>query len=88
LDPGKEVAAQYVFYTVSTKEGETVAGLITEDQAKSMTLRMPGGLERTLERSAIKGSSSVGSSLMPEGLEAGMTPQDMADLLTFIEQLP
>ncbi|MBU6300312.1 MAG: c-type cytochrome [Verrucomicrobia bacterium] len=88
LDPGKEVAAQYVFYTVNTKEGETVAGLITEDQAKTMTLRMPGGLERTLERSAIKGSSSVGSSLMPEGLEAGMTPQDMADLLTFIEQLP
>jgi hypothetical protein len=24
---------------------------------------------------------------MPEGLEAGMTVQDMADLLTFIEEL-
>ncbi|RFC45275.1 MAG: Glucose/arabinose dehydrogenase, beta-propeller fold [Verrucomicrobia bacterium] len=88
LDPAKEVAAQFVFYMVTTKEGETVGGLITEDNATAMTLRMPGGLERTLERAAIKGSSSSGASLMPEGLEAGMSPQDMADLLSFIEELP
>jgi hypothetical protein len=38
-------------------------------------------------RANIRGSSSSGKSLMPEGLEAGMAVQDMADLLTFIEQL-
>jgi len=35
----------------------------------------------------VTGSSSEGRSLMPEGLEAGLTTQDMADLLTFIETL-
>jgi putative heme-binding domain-containing protein len=87
LDPAKEVAAQYVFYTVTTKEGETLAGLIADDNATAMTLRMPGGLERRIERATIKGSASAGTSLMPEGLEAGMSLQQMADLLSFIEEL-
>jgi hypothetical protein len=46
-----------------------------------------GGAEVTLPRSNIKGSSSSGKSLMPEGLEAGMSVQDMADLISFIESL-
>jgi putative heme-binding domain-containing protein len=87
LEPGKEVAAQYILYFVTTKAGETLGGLITEDHATGMTLRMPGGLERTLLRTEIKGSSSAGLSLMPEGLEQGLSVQDMADLLTFIEEL-
>jgi putative membrane-bound dehydrogenase-like protein len=88
LEPSKEVAAQYILYTVTTKAGETLGGVIAEDNATGMTLRMPGGISRTLARSEIKGSSSGGTSLMPEGLEAGLSVQDMADLLTFIENLP
>jgi putative heme-binding domain-containing protein len=87
LNPGKEVAAQYVFYSVTTKEDETVAGLIVDDNATGMTLRMPGGFERRIERAAIQGSASAGASLMPEGLESGMSVQEMADLLSFIEEL-
>ena len=46
-----------------------------------------GGAEITVPRANVKGSASSGKSVMPEGLEAGMTVQDMADLLTFIEEL-
>ena len=37
--------------------------------------------------SNIRGSSSSGKSLMPEGLESGLSVQAMADLLSFIEEL-
>ncbi|MBE2282951.1 MAG: c-type cytochrome [Prosthecobacter sp.] len=87
LMPHKEVASQYIAYTVNTKDGQTIAGVISNDTASSMTLKMPGGAEKTLQRSEIKGSSSSGQSLMPEGLETGMTVVDMADLLSFIEGL-
>ncbi|MFM2167039.1 MAG: hypothetical protein RIS79_1410 [Verrucomicrobiota bacterium] len=87
LMPHKEVASQYIAYTVSTKDGQTLAGVISNDNASSMTLKMPGGAERTIQRADIKGSSSSGQSLMPEGLETGMTVEDMADLLSFIEGL-
>jgi putative heme-binding domain-containing protein len=52
-----------------------------------MTIRMMGGIEKTLQRAEIKGSSSSGQSLMPEGLETGMTVEDMADLISYIESL-
>ncbi len=87
LEPNKEVAAQYILYTINTKQDETVSGVVIEDTATGMTLKMPGGQLRTIERAQIKGSSSTGQSLMPEGLEGGMEVQDMADLITFIEEL-
>jgi hypothetical protein len=45
------------------------------------------GAQITLPRAEIQGSTSTGQSLMPEGLETSMTPQDMANLLAFIESL-
>ena len=87
LEPHQEVASQYISYTIQTKDGETLIGLISQDDASSMTLKMMGGAQITLQRSNIQSCSSTGKSLMPEGIEQGMTVEDMADLLAFIEQL-
>jgi len=87
LEPSKEVAAQFIAYTVGTKDGQTFTGIIAKDDASSLTLRLMGGIEQTIQRSNIKTTSSTGSSLMPDGLETGMSVQDMADLITFVEEL-
>ncbi|MDB6137433.1 MAG: putative rane-bound dehydrogenase domain protein [Verrucomicrobiaceae bacterium] len=87
LEPSKEVAAQYIAYTVTTKDGQTLNGIIVHDDASSLTLRLMGGIEQTIQRSNIKTTSSTGSSLMPDGLETGMSLQDMADLLSFVEEV-
>lgn len=87
LDPHKEVAPQYIAFDVATKDGNAYTGMVSRDDATSLSLKIMGGAEITLPRANIKGSSSSGKSLMPEGLEGGMSVQDMADLLTFIEQL-
>ncbi len=87
LEPHKEVAPQYIAFDVSTKDGNAYTGMIARDDATSLSLKIMGGAEVNLPRANIKGSSSSGKSVMPEGLEAGMSVQDMADLLTFIETL-
>ncbi len=87
LDPHKEVAPQYIAYDVNTRDGNAYTGIITRDDANGLALKIMGGAEIALPRANIKGSSSAGKSLMPEGLEAGLSVQDMADLLTFIEAL-
>jgi putative membrane-bound dehydrogenase-like protein len=87
LEPNKEIAAQYMSFLVQTRAGESYLGLIADDTATQLTLRMPGGVSKTVLRADVLGSSSDGRSLMPEGLEGGLTAQDMADLLTFIETL-
>jgi putative membrane-bound dehydrogenase-like protein len=85
LEPHKEVAAQFIAYNVTTKDGQTLSGIIAQDEANSLTLKMMGGAQNTIQRANIQGTQSSGQSLMPEGLEQGMTVQDMADLLSFIE---
>ncbi|MBI5769482.1 MAG: c-type cytochrome [Verrucomicrobia bacterium] len=87
LDPHKEVAPQYIAYDVTTKDGNALTGMIVRDDASSLALKIMGGAEIAIPRANVKGSASAGKSLMPEGLEAGLSVQDMADLLTFIEEL-
>ena len=87
LEPHKEVAPHYIAYDVTTKEGNTFTAMVARDDATGLTLKIMGGGEIVLPRAQVRGSRSDGLSLMPEGLEAGLKPGDMADLLTFIETL-
>ena len=87
LEPHQDVAPQYIAYDVTTKEGNAYTGMIARDDATGLALKIMGGAEVAIPRANVRGSSSSGKSLMPEGLEAGMSVQDMADLLTFIEEL-
>jgi putative heme-binding domain-containing protein len=47
-------------------------------------VRQPYGKEDVILRSNIKSMKSQKQSLMPEGLEAGLKPQDFANLLEYI----
>lgn len=84
LDPNREVAPQYVGFQVDTTDGRTLLGVIASDNPSSLTLREAYGKETNLPRTQIKSMTSSGRSIMPEGLETGLQPQDVADLLQFI----
>ena len=84
LDPNREVAPQYIAYEIETKDGESILGIIASETATSLTLRQAFGKDSVLLRSTIKTMKSQGQSLMPEGLEAGLNLQSVADLLEFI----
>jgi putative membrane-bound dehydrogenase-like protein len=88
LEPNKEVASQYIVHTITTKAGDIYTGMIAEDTAQAVMLLQGGSVPQNIQRKDIKGSSSEGKSMMPEGLEAGLELQSVADLLTFIETLP
>ena len=84
LDPNREVAPNYLSYVVETTSGEMVLGLIANENASSLTLRRANGDESVVLRSNVKYIRSVGVSVMPEGLEAGLSQQDFADLLEYL----
>jgi putative heme-binding domain-containing protein len=84
LDPNREVNSNYLGYAVETRDGESFTGLMVNESANSVTLRMAGGSESVVPRANIASMQSQGRSLMPEGLEEGLSAQEMADLLEFI----
>jgi len=77
LDPNREVASNFLSYLVETKDGESFTAIISSENAGSITLRQANGVETTLSRSSIRTLQSQGRSLMPEGLEVGLKPQDL-----------
>ena len=56
------------------------------DSARCLTFKLPDATTRTLSRDEITELKYTGLSLMPEGLEATLTPQDLADLILFLRQ--
>lgn len=86
LDPNREVSPNFALYIVETNDGRTLSGLITSETAGNLTLKRADGGTDTVLRSEIKSLTSPGISLMPEGLEAAITPQQMADLIACLKQ--
>ncbi len=84
LDPNREVAPRYLNYTVETKSGESLSGLMASESPSSITLRGPNETETGVLRSQIARLQASGQSLMPEGLELGLTTQDLADLIEYL----
>ncbi len=85
LDPNREVSPNFALYLVETNDGRTLSGLIASETAGNLTLKRADGGTDTVLRSEIKSLTSPGISLMPEGLEAAITPQQMADLIAYLK---
>ena len=83
LDPNRDVKPIYVGYTVVTKDGQDYGGVMASESSASVTVRHPLG-EETILRSNIKSITSSGQSLMPDGLETGIAPSQMVDLIAFL----
>ena len=84
FDPNSAVEPRYAAQLVKLKSGAELAGIISSETANNITLRLPGGSEQAILRPDIATISASGKSLMPEGLEAAMKPQDVADVLAWL----
>ena len=86
LDPNREVSPNFALYVIETRQGGSLSGIITGETEATMTLRLADGSEAVVDRSAIATITSPGVSLMPEGLEAVVSPRQMADLIAFLRE--
>ncbi|MGP0066799.1 MAG: PVC-type heme-binding CxxCH protein [Isosphaeraceae bacterium] len=86
LDPNRNIEPDYVVLAAATWCGQTHSGLLAEETATTDKLRRAEGVEDTLLRAEIEQLRSTGQSLMPEGLEQTIGPQDMADLIAFLRR--
>jgi putative membrane-bound dehydrogenase-like protein len=84
IDPNREVLPQFQSYSVETTDGESVTGLLLRDSGGSVTLATGSGAEATFIRAQIRKLTPQTISLMPEGLEVGLSAKQMADLLEFL----
>jgi putative heme-binding domain-containing protein len=85
LDPSREVDPRYLNYQVVTRAGRSYTGLIAAETASSLTLRRAEKAEDTILRSDIEVIEATAKSVMPDGLEAQLGKQDLADLIAYLQ---
>ena len=87
LDPNAAIEPRFISYNVETKDGRSLSGVFRSETATSVELVAPG-IHETLLRSDIASITASSLSLMPEGLEQGITPAQMNDLIAFLKAAP
>ena len=86
LDPNREVAPRYELWTAERQNDEPLSGILVEETSDRITLRMAGGTTETIDPKSLSSLTSTGGSLMPVGLEEGLSAEVLAGLLRFIEE--
>ena len=84
LDPNRNVATDNSAVIVNTTDRQTLGGGVIAQNANAITLCQPNGEIRTVARQNVVSEITLGISAMPEGLEAGLSQQDLSDLLEFL----
>jgi putative membrane-bound dehydrogenase-like protein len=86
LDPNMAMNPAYVAFTAELAGDEEETGILSAESATMVTLLQAQGRKIEIPRARIKRLRSGGRSLMPEGLESGQTPQDLRDLIAFLQE--
>ena len=82
-------ASGLIFYGAPARwfaDGEQETGLLKSSLADSVILLAAQEFVVTIPRAQIKSIEALAKSLMPEGLEQGMTPAEMRDLIAFLQE--
>ncbi len=66
------------------KDGSEIAGILAGETGNNITVRAADGTDRAILRSDIKVQKPLGRSLMPEGFEGALKPQELADLISHL----
>jgi putative heme-binding domain-containing protein len=85
--PSSTIAQGFESHMILTTSGETLSGILVEKSADVVVLRDSSGADRSLRSDDIKTLRRELTSLMPEGLDRAMTPQQFRDLLSFLQGL-
>ena len=73
--------------TFTLKSGEVVQGLVVEEAADSLVVQTGADQVQRLRTSDVASRRQIRLSLMPEGLLANLSAQQIADLLEFLSTL-
>lgn len=86
IDPGAAVEDKYMGYSVLTIDGVVHAGIVTGESSTVIEMALADGKRKSIVRSDIERIQASAKSLMPEGMEKNVSPEDMSDLIAFLNE--
>ncbi len=84
LDPNRAVEARYRRLSLLTDDGQVLVGLMRSETDNELTIAMADGKSVTLSKSSLERMEASDRSLMPEGFDRFLPPDQMPDLIAFL----
>jgi putative heme-binding domain-containing protein len=86
IDPNRSVEGNYRSYTVLTRDGRILAGLLASETRTSIELVDAQAKRHVLQRDNLDEMLVTNKSVMPEGFEKQMLAEELVHLLEFLTQ--
>ena len=87
ISPSASIAVGYSSTTVRTRDGDVLQGILKESNDAGIALMQSDGTRLRLTRGEIVEQRTSDVSMMPEGLQAGLSLQEFADLVDYLASL-
>jgi putative heme-binding domain-containing protein len=87
LDPNNGIAFGYEAWTVAAGDDEEIHGLIVSETAGELAVKDLSGIVHRLDKSRVTRREASSLSLMPAGMQATMSVQELVDLVAYLSRL-
>jgi len=87
LKPSAKIAQGFETQYFKTADNQVIEGFVTRESGDEVEVRNATGVPIVIKKSDIRGRGKRNFSIMPEGLAANLTCQDLANLLAYLESL-
>lgn len=86
LDPSRSVEGNYRIFTLVTDSGRVLSGLLVGETRTTLEVVDSEGKRHVVLREELESLAASPKSLMPEGFEKQIQPEELANLLEFLTQ--
>lgn len=85
--PSNAILMGYENWFVKTKDGEVYTGLLSSETDDTLSIKDLAGMYIDIDKTQIVTKKQQPISIMPEGLSAALTQQELVDLLEYLVSL-
>ncbi|GAA4318331.1 DUF7133 domain-containing protein [Compostibacter hankyongensis] len=86
LQPNASISQGFATVKVTTKDGKTLMGFVTDESADHIVLRDITGTAHTIPAKSIQKREELRTSMMPTGMANSLSYEEFASLITFLSQ--
>jgi len=87
LKPSAKIAQGFETYLFEMADGKVHNGFVVSERAKAVLIREATGVQRELRLAQIESRVIQKQSMMPDGLVNNLTPEELADLIAYLQSL-
>ncbi|MCA9057891.1 MAG: c-type cytochrome, partial [Planctomycetaceae bacterium] len=87
LDPGRKIAQGFDSWTFALESGAVYTGFVVLESAETVRIRETSGVAREIPQQEIEERVKQEVSMMPKGIVGNLTPEELADLISYLQSL-